>query len=47
MLVSKKSPFFGLCLGLQCAVIEFARHVCGLKQANSSEFDPSAPYLVD
>lgn len=42
----QKVPFFGLCLGLQCAVIEFARHVCGLKQANSSEFDPSAPYLV-
>ncbi len=42
----QKVPFFGLCLGLQCAVIEFARHVCGLKRANSSEFDPAAPYLV-
>ncbi|GAK56033.1 CTP synthase [Candidatus Vecturithrix granuli] len=42
----QKVPFLGLCLGLQCAVIEFARHVCGLKQANSSEFDPSSPYLV-
>ena len=34
-------PFLGLCLGLQCAVIEFARHVCGLEGANSSEFDPA------
>jgi len=32
-------PFFGICLGLQCAVIEFARHVCGLQDANSREFD--------
>ncbi len=32
-------PFLGICLGLQCAVIEFARHVCGLPQANSTEFD--------
>ena len=32
-------PFFGICLGLQCAVIEFARNVCGLDEANSSEFD--------
>ncbi len=31
-------PFFGICLGLQCAVIEFARNVCGIKNANSSEF---------
>ena len=36
-------PFLGLCLGLQCAVIEFARNVCGLTQANSSEFDPATP----
>jgi CTP synthase len=42
----QKIPFFGLCLGLHCAVIEFARHVCGLKNANSSEFDPNAKYLV-
>ena len=42
----QKVPFFGLCLGLQCAVIEFARNVCGLKNAHSSEFDPRAPYLV-
>ncbi len=34
----KKIPFLGLCLGMQCAVIEFARHACGLKDANSSEF---------
>lgn len=33
-----KIPFFGICLGLQCAVIEFARNVCGIKKANSSEF---------
>ncbi len=32
-------PFLGLCLGLQCAVIEFARNVCGLSGANSTEFD--------
>jgi len=35
----KDLPFFGICLGLQCAVIEFARSVCGLKEANSREFD--------
>ncbi|MGH2674398.1 MAG: CTP synthase, partial [Actinomycetota bacterium] len=34
-------PFLGICLGLQCAVIEFARNVCGLLGANSSEFDPT------
>ena len=36
-------PFLGICLGLQCAVIEFARHVCGLADANSSEFAPATP----
>ena len=36
-------PFLGICLGLQCAVIEFARHVCGLEDANSSEFAPGTP----
>ncbi len=41
-----KKPFLGLCLGLQSAVIEFARNVCGLKGANSSEFDPNTPYPV-
>jgi CTP synthase len=39
-------PFFGICLGMQCAVIEFARYVCGLEGANSSEFDPGTPYPV-
>ncbi|MFH1537654.1 MAG: CTP synthase, partial [bacterium] len=39
-------PFLGLCLGLQSAVIEFARNVCGLKGANSSEFEPDTPHPV-
>jgi CTP synthase len=39
-------PFLGICLGLQCAVIEFARNVCGLPDANSSEFDPATPNPV-
>ncbi len=39
-------PFFGICLGLQCAVIEFARSVCGLKDANSFEFSNSTPHRV-
>ena len=39
-------PYLGLCLGLQCAVIEFARNVCGLAEANSSEFDPGTPHPV-
>jgi CTP synthase len=34
-------PYFGLCLGMQCAAIEFARHVAGIKGANSSEFEPA------
>ncbi len=38
-------PFFGICLGMECGVIEFARNVCGLK-ADSSEFDPAAPHRV-
>jgi CTP synthase len=37
-----KTPFLGLCLGMQCAVIEFGRTVCGLKDANSTEFKPKA-----
>jgi len=41
-----KIPYLGLCLGLQCAVIEFARNVCGLEGANSSEFDPNTPHPV-
>jgi CTP synthase len=39
-------PFLGLCLGLQCAVIEFGRTVLGLTGANSTEFDPSTPHPV-
>jgi len=41
-----KIPFLGICLGMQCAVIEFARNVCGLSGANSSEFDQNSPYPV-
>jgi CTP synthase len=39
-------PFFGICLGMQIAVIEFARHVCGLAEATSTEFDPTTPHPV-
>jgi CTP synthase len=39
-------PYLGICLGMQCAVIEYARHVCGLAGANSSEFAPDAPHRV-
>jgi len=39
-------PFLGICLGLQCAVIEFARHVCHLPKANSTEFDEQTPEPV-
>ncbi len=39
-------PFLGICLGLQCAVIEFARNVCDLPGANSSEFDPACEHPV-
>jgi len=42
----QRVPFFGICLGMQCAVIEFARNVCGLTGANSAEFDTAAPHLV-
>ena len=42
----KKVPYFGICLGMQTACIEFARNVCGLKDANSSEFDPATPHRV-
>jgi len=41
-----KIPFLGLCLGMQCAVIEFARNVCNLTQANSTEFKPKTKYPV-
>jgi len=42
-------PFLGVCLGLQCAVIEYARNVCGLEGANSSEMDPDTkhPVVID
>jgi CTP synthase len=39
-------PYLGICLGMQIAVVEFARHVCGMDGANSSEFDPETPYPV-
>ena len=42
----QRVPYFGICLGMQCAVIEFARNVCGLAGANSSEFSPDAPHPV-
>jgi len=42
----KKIPYFGICLGMQCAVIEISRHCAGLKGANSSEFDLHTPHPV-
>ena len=39
-------PYFGICLGMQTACVEFARNVCGLEQANSSEFDPATTHRV-
>jgi len=39
-------PFFGICLGLQCAIIEFARNICNLQNANSTEFDVNTPFPV-
>jgi CTP synthase len=42
----QKVPYFGICLGMQTACIEFARNVCGLADANSSEFDPATPNRV-
>ena len=41
-----KIPFFGICLGMQCAVIEYARDVCKMAKANSTEFDENTPYPV-
>lgn len=41
-----KVPFLGICLGLQCAIIDFARNVCGLKGANSTEFEKNTKYPV-
>ncbi len=42
----KKIPYLGICLGMQVAVIEFARHVAGMERANSTEFDPYTPHPV-
>ncbi len=42
----KQIPFFGICLGMQMAAVEFARNVCGLAGANSNEFDPNSPHPV-
>jgi len=42
----KKVPFFGICLGMQLAVVEYARNVCGMAHANSTEFDETTPYPV-
>ena len=42
----KQIPYFGICLGMQTACIEFARNVCGLEDADSSEFDPSTPHRI-
>jgi len=42
----KKMPFFGICLGIQMAVVEYARNICGMEKANSSEFDPETLYPV-
>jgi CTP synthase len=41
-----KVPFFGICLGMQCAVIEFGRNILGLEAANSTEIDPNTPHPV-
>jgi CTP synthase len=42
----QRIPYFGICLGMQCAVIEYARNVCGLTDADSSEFDTNTPHPV-
>jgi CTP synthase len=42
----QKVPYFGICLGMQTMVIEYARNVCGLTEANSTEFDPATPHRV-
>ena len=41
-----QTPYFGICLGMQTACIEFARNVCGLARANSGEFDPQTPHRI-
>ncbi len=43
---TNRIPFFGICLGMQCAVIEFSRNVAGLKGANSTEFDSETPFKI-
>ena len=43
---TQEIPFFGICLGMQCAVIEYARNVCGWKDANSSEFNKESEYPI-
>jgi CTP synthase len=43
---NQKIPFFGICLGMQCATIEYARNVSGLSGADSTEFDPQTPHRV-
>ncbi|MBI2817949.1 MAG: CTP synthase [Acidobacteria bacterium] len=43
---TERVPYFGICLGMQTAVIEFARNACGLQDADSSEFDPATPHRV-
>jgi CTP synthase len=42
----EKTPYFGICLGMQCAAIEYSRHVCELEGADSTEFDDDTPYPV-
>ncbi|MCC7175656.1 MAG: CTP synthase [Bryobacterales bacterium] len=42
----RRVPYFGICLGMQALVIEFARNVCGLADAHSTEFDPATPHRV-
>jgi CTP synthase len=42
----RKVPYFGICLGMQTLVIEYARHVCGLEDADSTEFNPGTPHRV-
>jgi CTP synthase len=42
----RKVPYFGICLGMQTACIEYARNVCGLAKANSGEFDPATPHRI-
>src|SRR5207248_10281746 len=46
LVLEENVPYFGICLGMQCAVIEYALNGCGLKAANSTEFDSNTPYPV-